>query len=87
VKSLKFRTNVDTWTTADAKHPIRVAIDPHSKEPRPYLRLAEDGTEARINRAVFYELVNNAGVAEVGGRDMLIIESAGEHFVLGPVSE
>ncbi len=87
VKSLKFRTNVDAWITADAKHPIRVAFDPRSGEPRPYLRLSDDGTEARINRAVYYELVNNAVVAEVGGRSMLTIDSAGELFMLGPVSE
>ncbi|MDP4796692.1 MAG: DUF1285 domain-containing protein [Rhodospirillales bacterium] len=87
VRYLKFRTNVDSWITADANHPIRVAIAPNSGEPRPYLRLFEDGTEARINRAVFYELVNNAVVAEVDGRSMLTIDSAGEFFILGPASE
>jgi len=87
VKSLKFRTNVDKWVTADAQHPIRVEIDPDTAEPRPYIRLADDGTEARINRAVFYELAENAVVADVDGRDMLTVESAGERFVLGPAPE
>jgi uncharacterized protein len=87
VSSLKFRTNVDVWVTADAAHPIRVVTDPDSAEPRPYIRLADDGTEARINRAVFYELVDKAVVAEVAGRDMLSVKSAGEVFVLGPASE
>jgi len=87
VKSLKFRTNVDKWVTADKSHPIRVEIDPDTSEPRPYIRLAEDGTEARINRAVFYQLIENAVVADVDGRDMLIVESAGETFQLGPAAE
>ncbi|MEX0694851.1 MAG: DUF1285 domain-containing protein [Rhodospirillales bacterium] len=87
VSCLKFRTNVDTWVTADAAHPIRVVTDPDSAEPRPYIRMADDGTEARINRAVFYELVNKAVVAEVAGRDMLSVESAGTVFVLGSAAE
>lgn len=87
VKCLKFRTNVDKWVTADGEHPIRVDIDPETDEPRPYIQLAEDGTEARINRAVFYQLVENAVVVEMDGQDMLIIKSAGANFVLGPVPE
>lgn len=87
VKTLKFRTNVDKWVTADREHPIRVDIDPETHQPRPYIRLADDGTEARINRSIFYDLVENAVVAEIDGRDMLIVESAGETFVLGSASE
>lgn len=87
VRAFRFRTNVDKWFTADAAHPIRVDTDPETGEPRPYIILADDGTEARINRPVFYELVENAVVAERDGRDMLIVESAGEEFVLGPASE
>ncbi|MEX2311631.1 MAG: DUF1285 domain-containing protein, partial [Rhodospirillales bacterium] len=33
VSCLKFRTNVDTWVTADAAHPIRVVTDPDSAFP------------------------------------------------------
>ncbi len=87
VRTLQFRTNVDKWFTADAAHPIRVETDTETGEPRPYIRIAEDGTEARINRAVFYDLVENAVVADQDGRDMLIVESAGDTFVLGPASE
>ncbi len=87
VNNLKFRTNVDKWITADSTHTIRVDIDPGSNEPRPYIKLAADGTEARITRAVFYDLVDNAVVADVDGEAMLIIKSAGAKFVLGPVPE
>ncbi len=87
VKSLKFRTNVDKWVTAGPDHPIRVDIDSQTNEPRPYLVLSEDGTEARIVRAIFYDLVNDAEVADINGEDMLVTESAGSRFVLGPASE
>ena len=87
VKSLKFRTNVEKWFTADASHPIRVDIDSQTNEPRPYIVLAEDGTEARITRTIFYDLVNSAEVANINGKDMFVIESAGARFILGPASE
>jgi hypothetical protein len=61
---LSFRTNLDEWVTADADHPIRVA---HARAaggelsdvPAPYI-LIRDRLEARIGRAVFYELVELA---------------------------
>ncbi len=87
VIGLKFRTNVDKWVCADGEHPIRVDIDPETDEPRPYIQLAPDGTEARIVRSVFYDLVEKAEVAEMDGRSMLIVKSAGATFVLGPVPE
>lgn len=87
VKSLKFRTNVEKWFTADASHPIRVDIDSQTNQPRPYIILSEDGTEARITRAIFYDLVNSAEVANINGKDMLVIESAGAQFILGPATE
>ncbi|MEQ8321954.1 MAG: DUF1285 domain-containing protein [Rhodospirillales bacterium] len=87
VIGLKFRTNVDKWVRADIDHPIRVDIDPETDEPRPYIQLASDGTEARIVRSVFYDLVEKAEVAEMDGRSMLIVKSAGATFVLGPAPE
>ncbi len=64
-RTLSFRTNLDEWVTAGADHPIRVAHgeagDPElSQTPAPYI-LVRDRLEARIGRAVFYELV---GLAE-----------------------
>jgi hypothetical protein len=58
-QALKFRTNIDEWVEADADHPIRVAVDPHTDEPRPYL-LVRPGLEALIVRPVFYDLVEVA---------------------------
>jgi hypothetical protein len=53
VKQLK---KGDEIVTAGAEHPIRVHLDPATREPRPYI-LVRPGLEARISRAVFYELV------------------------------
>ena len=56
---LRFHTNVDDVVTADGDHPIRVSVDTDSGEPRPYV-LVRGGLEARITRAVFYELADIA---------------------------
>ncbi len=87
VRCLKFRTNVDKWVTADADHPIRVVTDDETGEPRPYVQLAEDGTEARIVRSVFYELAELAIEADINGMRMLCIESCGALFKMGTVTE
>jgi len=54
---LRFRTNVDDEITADSTHPIRVEINPETKEPSPYI-MVRDGLEARLTRAVFYQMVD-----------------------------
>lgn len=87
VKSLDFRTNVEKWVRLDTDHPLRMDIDPENGEPRPYIRLAPDGTEARIVRSIFYDLVNMAEVTAIDGIDMLTIKSTDQVFVLGPASE
>lgn len=80
---LTFRTNLDEMVTADADHPIRVQIDPRTREPRPYITV-RPGLEARINRAVFYELVALAEPETVEGRQVLGVWS--EH-VFFPIDE
>ena len=50
---LRLRSNVDDWIEAGPDHPIRVAEDPESGEPSPYI-LVRDNLEALILRAVFY---------------------------------
>ena len=87
VNTLNFRTNTGRWVAAGAAHPIHVDIDPETNEPRPYLRLAEDGTEARINRAVFYDFVEMAKQADIKGKVVLTLASGGATFILGPATE
>jgi hypothetical protein len=84
---LTFRTNIDQLVTAGPDHPIRVAHDLLTCEPTPYLRLRAGGgaapLEARIGRAVYYELVALAETETVLGRRMLGVWSSGHFFPLG----
>ncbi len=81
-QTLSFRTNVDQVVTAGPEHPIRVAHDLLTCEPTPYI-LVRPGIEARINRAVYYELVALAVPEWVGCRRMLGVWSCGRFFPLG----
>jgi hypothetical protein len=84
---LTFRTNVDQIVTAGPEHPIRVAHDLLTCEPTPYLRVREGlgrhPIEARISRAVYYELVALAEPEMVLGRRMLGVWSQRQFFPLG----
>ncbi len=86
-QTLSFRTNVDEVVTAGPDHPIRVAHDVLTCEPAPYLLVRSGkgdlGIEARINRAVYYELVAIAVPEWVGCRRMLGVWSCGQFFPLG----
>jgi hypothetical protein len=55
-QKLTFRTNVGDIAMADAEHPLRFEIDPQTQEPSPYIHIRAR-LDARINRAVYYELV------------------------------
>jgi len=81
---LTFRTNLDEMVTADLDHPIRVEVDPVTREPRPYVTVRHGrngvGLEARISRPVFYELVALAQTETVDGREVLGVWSEGVFF-------
>jgi hypothetical protein len=81
-QTLSFRTNVDQVVTAGPDHPIRVAHDVLTCEPTPYI-LIRPGIEARINRAVYYELVALSVPEWVGCRRMLGAWSCGRFYSLG----
>ena len=83
---LSFRTNVDQVVAAGAEHPIRVKHDCLTREPTPYITVrTSDGValEARIGRAVYYELVALAVPGMVAGRRVLGVWSQGQFFSLG----
>jgi hypothetical protein len=79
---LTFRTNVDEIVTADADHPIRVAVDRETGEPAPYV-MVRDGLEALIARAVFYDLVELGVERAVDGAPALGVWSGGRFFPIG----
>jgi uncharacterized protein len=83
-QSLAFRTNLDDWVTAGPNHPLRVETDKNTAEPRPYV-MVRDGMEARITRAVYYELVALA-VSDEKEKNLLGVWSSGAFFALGRIS-
>ncbi|MFM2148746.1 MAG: hypothetical protein RLZZ187_1052 [Pseudomonadota bacterium] len=83
---LTFRTNLDEMVTADSQHPIRVMVDPKTREPRPYITV-RPGLEARISRAVFYELAALAQPETVEGRQVMGVWSEGVFFPIDEAPE
>jgi hypothetical protein len=86
-QTLSFRTNTDQVVTAGPDHPIRMSHDLLTCEPTPYILLRSGdgahGIEARVNRAVYYELVALAVPEYVGPHLMLGVWSSGQFFPLG----
>ena len=54
---LSFRTNIDEIIIAGHTHSIRIETNPITDEPSPYI-MVRDGLEARLTRAVFYQMVD-----------------------------
>ncbi|MGV8844524.1 MAG: DUF1285 domain-containing protein [Pseudomonas sp.] len=80
---LHFVTNVEDEVAADAEHPIRVALNPLTEEPAPYV-LVRSNLEALIHRNVFYQLVELAVSREIDGQTWLGVWSSGQFFPFGP---
>ena len=81
-----FRTNVDENVMADADHPVRIETDPETGEPSPYV-LVRDGLEARLTRAVYYDLVDHGVEATIEGVRKYGIWSAGSFFPIGEADQ
>jgi hypothetical protein len=78
---LTFRTNIDDSVTADEHHPLRVSTEAASGEPNPYI-LVRPGLEARLTRAVFYQLVDLGTEERVGEATRFGVWSKGRFFPL-----
>lgn len=79
---LRFVTNVDDVAEAGPAHPIRVARDPKTGEPSPYV-LIRRNLEALIDRKSFYRLVD-LGVHHDG---WFGVWSGGQFFGIIPSDE
>jgi len=80
-RQLSFRTNLDEIVAAGPEHPLRVDIAPNG-EPAPYI-LIRPGLEARLNRPVFYELVDIADAEREAAGGKFGVWSGGMFFDLG----
>lgn len=83
---LSFRTNVDEMVTVDDEHPLRIVECPQTGEKLPYVMI-RDGLEARLTRAVYYELVAQGFEEKVGGEDLYGLWSNGTFFPLGRLTD
>jgi hypothetical protein len=80
-RRLSFRTNLDEIVAAGPDHRLRVEIGANG-EPAPYI-LVRPGLEARLNRPVFYELVDMADAERGESGGPFGIWSGGMFFDLG----
>lgn len=85
-QELIFRTNVGDFVTVDADHPLRVATDPGTDTPRPYV-LVRNRLEARLTRPVFYNLVEFGVEERVGAAARFGVWSKGTFFPLDPPAD
>ena len=76
---LTFRTNFDDHVTVDADHPLRFEDEAETDGLRPYI-LVRGRLEARVARAVFYELVNLGQDEMVDGVSYFGVWSSGQFF-------
>ena len=87
---LSFRTNVDQVVMAGPEHPIAIRHGCLDCSPIPYLRIRNTvggmPIDARVSRAVYYELVALAVPGEVCGKRVLGVWSQHKFFSLGDLS-
>jgi hypothetical protein len=79
---LVFRTNVDDIVRLGPANPLRVEVDAHTGGLKPYV-LVRGRLEARLTRALTYDLVALAETVSDDGRELLAVRSGGTAFLLG----
>lgn len=80
---LSFETLTNDRVIVDKDHPIKVVVDKATGEPSPYVHI-RGGMDGRINRAVYYELIELAEPM-IGDANTLGVWSSGVFFPLGQV--
>jgi hypothetical protein len=85
-RKLIFRTNIDENVIAGRDHPIRVAEDSDTGEPAPYV-MVRDGLEARMTRAVYYDLVELAEPDQIEGQRQYGVWSEWTFFPIGSLTD
>ncbi|WP_375206438.1 DUF1285 domain-containing protein [Hyphococcus sp.] len=83
---LIFTTNLGDEAVAGPNHPLDFREDPEAGERAPYIDVRA-GLEARIARAVYYDLVALGEPREIDGEEMFGVWSDGVFFPFGPADE
>lgn len=79
-------TNVDDVVCVAEDTPLFMKRSPATGELTPYVTVG-DGLEARINRAVYYQLVELGIAKDIDGQSVFGVWSSGAFFVLGPLDD
>lgn len=85
-QQLSFRTNLDEIVRVGAEHPLRIAENAETGEPKPYITV-RNNLEALVTRPIFYDLVDLADLQWDGDETELGIWSGGVLFALGATVE
>jgi len=83
---ISFRTNIDEMVTVDIDHPLQVRDGKESGENTPYVGL-ERNMEAKLSRAVYYELVSHGIEEEIDGEMIYGLWSSNQFFPIGSLNE
>lgn len=83
---LKFTTNLGDEAVAGPDHVLEFRKNPASDEGAPYIDIRA-GLEARIARAVFYDLVALGETHQIDGEEKFGVWSNGVFFPFGSASE
>ena len=83
---LTFVTHVDDEAAAGPDHPIRVARDPATGEPSPYI-LIRANLEALIDRKTFYRIIDLCVHADHQGKRWFGLWSSGTFFPIIPSAD
>lgn len=81
VSYLRFTTQTGDVVVAGAEHPVWVSFR-EDLEPSPYVHV-RDRLDALISRNVYYQLVDWGQEVDIGGRQALAVESAGQRYIIG----
>lgn len=85
-QAITFVTNVEDEVTAGSDAPLRVARDPATGEPSPYV-MVRRGLEARIDRKSFYRLVELGEHGPHAGERWFGLRSGGVFFPMIPSAD
>lgn len=85
-QSVQFSTNVGDVTTVGESTPLRFASSEETGVYIPYV-IVRNRLEARINRAVYYDLVELGDVQSVDGTDWFGLWSGGRFWQIAPAAE
>ena len=80
-QNIFFQTMLDNTYKLSKEYPLRIEVNPETKEPAPYL-LLNQGLEAKLSRSIFFDLANLAVEGKNDGANVLGVWSGGTFHVM-----